>query len=262
VQSDQLPSALAHWENIRERSAGRKPAVFLDYDGTLTAIVSRPELAVLPEEMRATVRRLAENVPVAVVSGRDLDDVRALVAIDGIFYAGSHGYQLEGPGWRLELPQAAGYLRDLERAEAALRTELDNVAGALVERKRFAVVAHYRLVAEADQDRLVEAVERTAQAFPRLRRTGGKKVFELLPNMDWDKGKALRWLAESMKLDPARHYPLFLGDDITDENAFAAVRNSGVGVIVRDEPRETQASFALDSIDEVKQFLGRLVRQP
>jgi len=256
ASSAALPSALECVQQIRQQIGGRDLAVFLDYDGTLTPIVDRPELALLPEPMRETVRRLARRATVAVISGRELADVRRLVGIDGIFYSGSHGYQIEGPGgWRLELEQAASFLPVLDRAERRLRAGLRGVPGVLVERKQFSLAVHYRLVDELDAGMVETIVAETAAAHPELRRAQGKMVHELRPALDWDKGKALLWLLEVLHLDPTKAFPLVLGDDITDEDAFAVVRDTGVGILIRDEDRLTAARYVLDNTDEARQFL-------
>src|SRR5262245_35030442 len=140
-----LPSALEHVQEIAGHS-GRLP-VFLDYDGTLTPIVSRPQDAWLSDSMRETLRELACCVPVAILSGRDLDDVRGRVHVDGIVYAGSHGFDIAGAGGlRREL--GAAYLPVLDAAETELREALDEIPGAQLERKHFSVAAHYRNVDE------------------------------------------------------------------------------------------------------------------
>ena len=93
-----LPSALNLVDEIVAGASGKRPAVFLDYDGTLSPIVSHPEDAWLPESLRQTLQSLAARVPVAILSGRDLDDVRGRVLVDGIVYAGSHGHPAGDPG--------------------------------------------------------------------------------------------------------------------------------------------------------------------
>src|ERR1700745_4370152 len=91
-----IPSAL---ENVHEIArSGKQLAVFLDYDGTLTPIVRHPEDAWLSDSMQQTLRSLAARMPVAILSGRDLDDVRGRVLVDGIVYAGSHGFDIAGAG--------------------------------------------------------------------------------------------------------------------------------------------------------------------
>src|SRR5438045_9728386 len=138
-----IPSALEHVQEIARR--GDRLAVFLDYDGTLTPIVSHPQDAWLSDSMRQTLQSLAARVPVAILSGRDLDDVRGRVLVDGIVYAGSHGFDIAGAGGlRRELGGA--YLPMLDEAETELREALDEIPGAQLERKHFSVAAHYRHV--------------------------------------------------------------------------------------------------------------------
>ena len=115
-----LPSALQHVNEIYGRLAGRSMAVFLDYDGTLTPIVRRPEDAELSRNMRQVIRKLAANCPVAIVSGRDMPDVRLRVGIDTLFYAGSHGFDIVGPDiHRREHPEGSRLLPEIDQAEEA-----------------------------------------------------------------------------------------------------------------------------------------------
>jgi trehalose 6-phosphate phosphatase len=254
-----LPIALDRPGELGELLRGRRPALFLDYDGTLTPIVDRPEDALLAPATRAVIEDLATRCPVAVVSGRDLADVRALVGIDGIVYAGSHGFDILGADGSSQ-QRGREFLPDLDAAERELRPRLADVPGAKVERKAFALAAHYRLVEPALAPAVEAAVAEVAAAFPRLRRTGGKKVFELRPAVEWDKGKALLWLLEVLGLDGPEHLPVYVGDDETDEDAFEAIADRGLGVVVRGEgdDRTTAARYALRDPAEARGFLELL----
>lgn len=253
-----IPNALERMPEIAARLQGCRPAVFLDFDGTLTPIVERPEQALMDTETRALVARLARLCPVAVVSGRDLPDVRARVGLE-VCYAGSHGFDIAGPGGlRHAYPQAVAAEPKLDAAERELRAALAGIAGALVERKRFSIATHYRLVRSAD----VAAVERAVNAVrgrnPGLRRGRGKKVIELLPDVDWDKGAAVLWLLHALDLDAADVLPIYIGDDLTDERAFRALAKRGVGIVVRDRLRPTLARYRLRDPVEVRGFLATL----
>jgi trehalose-phosphatase len=251
-----IPSALEHVQEIAQ--SGDRLAVFLDYDGTLTPIVSHPEDAWLPESMRQTLGSLAGRVPVAILSGRDLDDVRGRVLVDGIVYAGSHGFDIVGAGGlRREL--GAAYLPVLDAAETELREALDEIPGAQLERKHFSVAAHYRNVKEDDAFKVAAAVDAVAARHRELRRINGKKVYELLPDIDWNKGKAVLWLLETLELERGSALPIFIGDDRTDEDAFSALEKRGVGILVSEQPQVTAASYCLNNPDEVERFLEELI---
>jgi len=197
-------------------------------------------------------------VPVAILSGRDLDDVRGRVHVDGIVYAGSHGFDIAGAGG-LHRELGAPYLPVLDAAEAELREALDELPGAQLERKHFSVAAHYRNVNENDVSRVALAVEAVAATHRELRRIDGKKVYELLPDIDWNKGKAVLWLLETLKLERGKALPIFIGDDRTDEDAFRALQKRGVGILVSEQPQATAANYCLKNPEEVERFLRAVV---
>ncbi|HVT59403.1 MAG TPA: trehalose-phosphatase [Thermoanaerobaculia bacterium] len=285
--SRDLPSALARWPEIARRLAGRRLALFLDFDGTLSPIVATPALATLPEPTREVLRRLVRRLPLAFLSGREREDVAGLVGLPAAIYAGNHGFDIAGP------PAAGGggegALRHevgdgdpgrLERLAERLRRDLAGIRGALVEPKRFSVAVHYRLVGDEDLPRVEAAVDRAVAELtaasaasaaarsekpagaarpPALVKTHSKKVFELRPDIDWHKGRALEWLLERLNLAGGEaRLPLFIGDDVTDEDAFAAVAGRGLGILVADEPRATAATYRLRDPGEVRQFLEHL----
>jgi trehalose 6-phosphate phosphatase len=246
-----LQSALEHIQEIA--GPGGRVAVFLDYDGALTPIVTHPQDAWLPDSMRQVLHRVAARVPVAILSGRDLDDVRCRVDVDGIVYAGSHGFDVAGPGLRREV--GTEYLSELDSAENELRDALDEIPGAQLERKRFSVAAHYRNVNESDLPDVARAMEIIAARHRNLRRINGKKVYELLPDIDWDKGKAVLWLLETLNLDGEHIRPIYIGDDTTDEDAFRALERRGIGILVTEAQQPTSARYSLKDPDEVERFL-------
>lgn len=258
--ASELPSALEAWKEIAGRLEGARPAVFLDYDGTLTPIVSQPEDAVLSDEMRAVLRDLAELCMVAIVSGRDRKDVQPMVGLDGLVYAGSHGFDIDGPDeLRLEYEGGRAALPDLAKAESELKLRLDRVPGARVERKRFAIANHYRNVADEDVPRVERAVREVAELHERLRVSGGKKVLELRPDIAWDKGRAVLWLLEALQLHGDAVLPFYVGDDVTDEDAFRVLADRGVGVLVGSPAYKTDATYRLGDTSEVREFLQALI---
>jgi trehalose 6-phosphate phosphatase len=246
------------WEALIARLS-RRLALFLDYDGTLVDIAPRPELAAMPAPARALLARLAALWPVAVVSGRDLADLHALVGLDELVYVGSHGFDIAGPdierGPKLVGDDHAVALHD---AWSALAARLADVVGVIVERKRFAITVHYRLVAEGRVAEVAGAVHEVAAREPRLKVTSGKRLVELRPNLDWDKGSAVLWLLEQRKFAAPGTVPLFVGDDETDEDAFRALHRRGTTIVVADPPRPSHADYHLPDTNEVTALLTRL----
>lgn len=241
---------------------GNQLAVFLDYDGTLTPIVSRPDQARLSDTMRKTLERLAHLCTIAIISGRDLGDVRSRVGIKDIFYAGSHGFDIAGPGREhLQYEQGTEYLSLLDKAEQELRDGLSTVDGCLIERKRFSIAVHYRQVEASSVWQLKEGVADILRRHTQLRLSKGKKVYELQPNIDWDKGKALRWLLKALELNRREVIPLYIGDDVTDEDAFAAIHDDGIGILVSEHGGQTEARYRLKDPDEVQRFLDALIKR-
>lgn len=262
-----LPDALREGSRLAERLAGRRPAVFLDYDGVLTPIVDRPEEARISDGMRRAVRALARRYPVAVITGRDRRVVQELMGIDDLVVAGSHGFDIWSPEAGTISPDVArGFEGDIEEVTEILRAEAGAIPGVRIEPKKASVAVHYRLAAPGDRRRVAEIVERIlARRREELRVTPGKMVYELQPRIDWDKGHAVRYLLHALGLDSGEVVALYLGDDITDEDAFRVVADAGgVGVFVgrADDPevadRATAAEFAVASPAEVERLLSTL----
>jgi trehalose 6-phosphate phosphatase len=262
VPRRELPSASHHYPDIVRRLGGAQSVIFLDYDGVLTPIICHPDLAVLSAEMRHVLTDLAAATTVAVVSGRDVADVRDKVRLPGIYYAGSHGFDMVGPDGQPvvdeELEQFHIYLDPLDRLAGVLGERLGDIAGARIEKKRFAVAVHYRQVADKDYPAVESAVTTTAPQFPLLRVETGKKIFEFRPDFAWDKGRALEWLLGELNLLGPEVVPVYIGDDTTDEDAFRVVRGDGIGIVVGRDGAPSLAHYVLEDTDEVQMLLARL----
>jgi trehalose 6-phosphate phosphatase len=257
----ELPDGLRALDLV---TAGRL-AVFFDFDGTLSDIVNDPDSARLSDGAADALTSLTSQCPVAILSGRDLADVRQRIGLPGIWYAGSHGFELTGPdGAHHQNAEAAASIPVLEHAAAELAGQLGDIPGVVVEHKRFGVAVHYRNAARDRVDEVAAAV-RSAGQRTALRVTTGREVIELRPNVDWDKGKTLRWVLDHIRdTGSGALLPIYLGDDITDEDAFDAVHDDGIAIVVRhsdDGDRATAAQYALDNPDRVRDFTERLARR-
>jgi len=232
--------------------------VGLDFDGTLAPIVARPEDAALLPAAGDALRRLVErsDTDVAIVSGRGLEDVRSRVGLEGVYYAGNHGLEIHGPGLDRVHPEAESARAELGRCAEALEGALAGEPGVQVEDKGLTLSVHYRRAErEGAGERVRQAVASSCGGG--LRVTEGKKVVEIRPDVDWDKGRATTFLLETIEGDevPA----LFIGDDTTDEDAFRALSGRGEGVLVSEsEPKQTAATAFARSPGEVAELILRL----
>lgn len=238
---------------------GRRVLLFVDFDGTLVPIRDDPMACRLSDEGRDLLRRIAAhpNAAAAVVSGRDLPDLRPRVGVEGVAYAGNHGLEIQGVGFEFREPGAAALAGELAAITAELTAALAGVSGAWVQNKVLSASVHYRQTPPALVPAVREAVDRAVGHHrERFVLRGGKMVLEVRPAVDWHKGRAVRWLWEKLAAADPNPVAIYLGDDATDEDAFAAVPD-GVTVMVGPS-RQTAARYRLDGPPDVTRFLGWL----
>jgi len=239
--------------------SGEKTVFFLDYDGTLTPIVSRPELAVISNQMQGTVKKLSQQYTTAIVSGRMREDVENLVGIQGLIYAGSHGFDIKGPQVSMIEPQAKEAIPVVAKAIERLKKELATLEGVIIEEKKFSVAVHYRLANEKLVPGIKNLVQDLIQDNKALRLMEGKKVFEILPAIDWNKGKAVKWIMDTLGINWEDFSVVYIGDDTTDEDAFRVVCTRGTSILVSDKAKASSADFVLSSPKEVKELFERIL---
>ncbi|KAL0660530.1 hypothetical protein Bca4012_081115 [Brassica carinata] len=223
------PSALDMFDEILNVSEGKKIVMFLDYDGTLSPIVDDPDRAFMSKEMRRTVRKLAKCFPTAIVSGRCREKVYNFVKLTELYYAGSHGMDIKGP------EQGSKY-KDDKSLLCQPATE-------------------FLPMIDENWSDLANQVRSVMKDYPELRLTQGRKVLEIRPIIKWDKGKALEFLLESLGYANCTDvFPLYIGDDRTDEDAFKILRErrQGIGILVSKIPKETNALYSLQEPDEAE----------
>ncbi|XP_031263078.1 trehalose-phosphate phosphatase B-like isoform X3 [Pistacia vera] len=253
------PSALDLFEQMIEAAHGKKIVVFLDYDGTLSPIVQDPDKAFMS------------------------DKVNGFVQLKNVAYAGSHGMDISTPFGSLNnekhphesrsvgeqgneivhFQPAQEFLPTIQKIIQVLEERLKTVKGAMVEDNKFCISVHFRRVHEEDLDSLKEMVNSTVEAYPNFRVSGGKKVLEIRPCINWDKGRALEYLLDTFGFNSCSDFlPMYIGDDKTDEDAFKVIQRIGRGyaIIVSSIPRETEASYSLRDPGEVMSFLMRLTK--
>ncbi|KAK7379461.1 hypothetical protein VNO80_04922 [Phaseolus coccineus] len=267
------PSALDMFDQIMDASKGKQIVMFLDYDGTLSPIVEDPDRAFMSHSMRKTVRKLARCFPTAIVTGRCKDKVYNFVQLAELYYAGSHGMDIKGPtrsskynkdakAEAILFQPASDFLPMIDEVFQQLVEKTKSTPGAMVENNKFCLSVHFRCVDEKKWSDLARQVKSVLKEYPKLRLTQGRKVLEIRPTIKWDKGKALEFLLESLGLANCSDvFPVYIGDDRSDEDAFKKLRDrgQGFGILVSKFPKDTSASYSLQEPNEVMNFLQRLV---
>lgn len=239
--------------------------LLLDYDGTLAPIVESPALATLPKENEDLLRKLSKepDCSLAIISGRSLGDIKSTVGLKGIIYVGNHGLEIEGPKIKFESqvsPRLKSVIRDIAEE---LSKRLSGIKGALIEDKGLALSVHYRLVEKKDMpafEKIISEVTGPYRARDKIRINSGKKVYEIKPPVKWDKGKVVLWLlARQQFISGVKGLlPVYIGDDISDEDAFKALKNKGLTVFVGG-PGDSKADYYLRDTGEVTDFLRLII---
>lgn len=240
--------------------------LFLDYDGTLTPIASGPSKAKLSGCVRQMLRELkvVKGVKVAIVSGRSLANLKQYVRIPGLIYAGNHGFEAEGRGISYVHPVALALEHSFGRMTRQLKRAFAPFRGVLVEHKTFGVSVHYRHL--RSRERIQMAKQILLQKLKSLRHTpvvlaDGKKVWEVRPTDKWHKGETVSWLMRRVShLEKKSYFPVYMGDDVTDEDAFRAIRKKGVGIkVISGKRGRSQARYYVRSTVEAVRFLRKII---
>jgi len=242
---------------------GERLCLFLDFDGTLAPIVPRPELAELPASTRAVVAHLASLVPVCVVSGRALADLEDKVGLENVYYVAEHGCEVKPPGQAASfslVELGPGDETTLARFTEALSPDLARFPGLLVERKRLSTSFHYRQMPADLVPDLRRLLEESLSRHRALVLREGKMVYEVRPATCTTKGHAVLWLLRHWESRLWRLHPLCLGDDLTDEDMFAAIDGLGTAILVGQASQPSKAHYFLRDPAEVDTFLARLAQ--
>ena len=256
-----LPDALAVSSDLIKKLTQFRLIVFLDYDGTITPIMPHPEQAIISEEMRQVILNLSQVTPAGIVSGRDKHNIQKLLNLPNLYYIGNHGFDIEGPPPdSIHYEVGIEYLPILKKCYRELQSNLSKIPGLQFEPKRLTDTIHYRFTAEKDVDLLFKITRHTVDNYPQLKISTGKKVLEIRPNVDWDKGKAVQWLAGILGFNQPNTRILYLGDDLTDEDAFRILPNHAIGILVGNHSDQTYAQYHLEDPEQVKIFLKNLTQ--
>ncbi|MDD5691805.1 MAG: trehalose-phosphatase [Candidatus Omnitrophica bacterium] len=251
-------------DKIKDKLRGRDLLLFLDYDGTLSPIAATPDKSVFSEGMRGSLKKLTgqPRCRIAVISGRGLENIKKKVGLKDIIYSGNHGLEIEGPQLRYKAAVSPLYKKAIGEIKDSLTAGLSKIKGAIIEDKGLSLSLHYRLVRKNDIPALKNILRRTVTDHPAKKRVmvrPGKMVFDIRPASGLDKGKVALWLLarESFRRRGRKVIPIYIGDDSTDEDAFAALKGKGITVCVGGE-RKSSAQYYLKDTGQVRFFLRRL----
>jgi len=248
---------------VAARPADRSFILLLDFDGTLAEFSPDPAAPQLTPARWDCLERISRqpDVMVGIVSGRRLDDLRKRTRLsDRVYHAGLHGLEIEIEGRRTGHPDLYAAAQRLEGLADALSRLVAEYPGALIEDKGASVAVHARGVAPGKRDAVfakadILAVPWIAERL--VRRLEGDAVVEYLPNIAGHKGDATQWITADVETRTGKPaWVAYLGDDITDEDAFGAI-SCGISVLVGLRP--TSATHKLDGITDVDHFLRWLV---
>lgn len=258
------PNLLVNFCQLTELARNKLVTVFLDYDGTLTPIVNNPDEAFLSDSTRKVIKRLANLFPTAIISGRGRDKVEEFVQLSELYYAGSHGMDIAAPksaNIEVGFKPAAQYEELIQIVTHRLWETVQNIPGASVENNRYCVSVHFRNCAPESYMDVVNAVESIVSQEPELCMTRGRKVLEVRPKVNWDKGTALVYLLSMLGISKDEVFCIYIGDDRTDEDAFQVLKekNLGAGVLVSSRMKPTEGMWTVRDPSEVSELLNLLV---
>ena len=259
TETEPLVDAARAADAIGRLRGDRHLLLLLDFDGTLCEFDPDPDAVHLPDRRRELLldSREPPGVTLGIVTGRRLEDVRRRTQLgSGTYYAGLHGLQISGPGVTFVHPDVAKASTALRQLAYALTVDFEGMPGVFVEDKTYSIAVHFREASAFDAARVPEIVERHAASLiagGTLRRMNGAAIIELLPGIEWNKGNAVAWIREMVASTHADPAVVYIGDDVTDEDGFKAVRSTGLAIAASD--RVTGAHFHIDGPPVVEQLL-------
>ena len=232
----------------------KKILLLLDYDGTLVKIVKTPNEAKISPSLKKIIRRLNKKIIVGIITGRAMADIRRQVGIKNIIYVANHGLEIKLPGKKLwVLPEARRILGQVRKNLANLQKRLKKIPAIFLENKKYSLAIHYRN-ARIPAKNIFSLGQEIIKNYPGLKINRGKKVMEIHPDLNWNKGQAVKKL---QKIYQPR-ITIYLGDDRTDEEAFAVLGKKDMAIAVG-KNRRTRAGYSLKNPSAVKRFLSKLL---
>lgn len=253
------------WGAVKGKLKDKYLFIFLDFDGTLAPIAQTPKEAALSERARGILKALSGDprLSIAFISGRGLEDIKNKIALKDIIYAGNHGLEIEGPKIKFRPLVPGRYRAVIERIKNDLEQRLALFKGVFVEDKGLILSLHYRLADKIKIPQIKTIFHETIISYlvkGRIKIKPGKMVLEVGPPTEWDKGKVVLWLLarQQFGLEKKEILPIYIGDDLSDEDAFKALRKKGLTIFVGSR-RDYSARYYLKDSQQVVEFLNRIL---
>jgi trehalose-phosphatase len=252
--------------NLRQQLGAGPLLLLTDYDGTLSELSPTPEQAVLATDVRQEMDRVAAlpAVTFGVVSGRRLGDVLERVGPAAAFGAGLHGLEICGPGCAFHHHALETVHAVIASLAASAGREMTRFPGVYLENKVYALTCHVRLVPNELASLALETFATLAEPYLEsliLKSLIGTKALELLPNVDWHKGRAVTWIRARVEERFNSRVPVvYLGDDRTDEDAFGVLTDGDVAIGVGERPHTALIDWRLAGPSSVGRLFRHLTR--
>jgi trehalose-phosphatase len=265
-----MRSIFKNWSTISKKIESCRHLLLLsDFDGTLCKIADRPSGVKLSKKVKSSLKKLKSHpkITVGIVSGRPLKSIKEYIGLRQIFYVGNHGLQidyvnLKGKSALYVLPEAKKTLALIKEIAHKLKQRLKSIKGVIVEDKKYTLSLHYRLVKDKEKHKVKAIFNNIIRPYKKKKKvkvTSGKKVYEVRPPIDWDKGKAVLKLKKKInaKINIKDLVTIYLGDDATDEDAFNVLSSKDIGIFIGSK-RQSKADYKIESVSKVPQFLKQV----
>lgn len=234
--------------------------LILDFDGTLSPIAQVPGRARLPEKTKQEIKNCLSRFPVVIVSGRALADIKKKMGIKGLIYAGSHGLEWQIGKQYYCAGVSEGARRQLALAINHFKKILPKYPGMFLEDKRISLAIHYRKVKQSQLAGFKKEAREIIKSLNQkdLMLVEGKKVFELRPRLNWNKGHFVKFISRHLQLKQKKHLlPVYVGDDTTDEDVFKMSQRT---ITIRvGKKKNSGAKYYIKNQKQINRFLAWLL---
>ncbi len=233
--------------------------LMLDFDGTLCPIANTPAKAYLLISTRKLLEKISQKIPIAIISGRGLKDLKKKVGVQGLIYSGNHGLEWEINGKYNCMNPSKKSLQDLLLVYNFFKKILPHYSGLFIENKKISFSVHYRQMLHKDSKKFKKEKNRIINLMSKkeIMIIEGKKVIEFKPKINWNKGSFAKLLINFLEKKYSKYFlPIFIGDDKTDEDVFKAIKN---GITIKVGSGKTSAKYYLRRQDQINDFLKLIV---